>query len=105
MNTAQADAEYHFGNKYAATVGWFNVNGTTDPLLFPAGAPVSGNFGGDPRSNGYIANFSWWPVQNVGLTFQYTGYTSFNGAGKNYDGFGRNAGANNTVYLLARFVF
>jgi hypothetical protein len=105
LNAAQANAEYHFGNKYAATVGWFNVNGTSDPLLYPAGTVVSGNFNGDPRSNGYIANFSWWPVQNVGLTVQYTGYTSFNGAGTNYDGFGRNAGANNTVYLLARFVF
>jgi len=105
LNTVQANAEYHFGNKYAATVGWFNVNGTSDSLLYPASTPVAGNFNGDPRSNGYIANFSWWPVQNIGLTFQYTGYTSFNGASTNYDGFGRNAGANNTVYLVARFFF
>jgi hypothetical protein len=105
LNTAQANAEYHFGNKYAATIGWFNVNGTSDTTLYPAGVPITGNFNGDPRSNGYIANFSWWPVQNIGLTFQYTGYTAFNGAGTNYDGAGRNAGANNTVYLVARFVF
>jgi hypothetical protein len=67
---------------------------------------VTGNANnGDPRSGGYIANVSWWPVQNIGLTFQYTGYTRFNGAATNYDGAGRNAGSNNTVYLLARFVF
>ena len=105
LNTEQANAEYHFGNKYAATVGWFNVNGTSDATLYPPGTPVVGNFNGDPRSTGYIANFSWWPVQNIGLTFQYTGYTAFNGARTNYDGAGRNAGANNTVYLVARFVF
>ena len=105
LNTEQANAEYHFGNKYAATVGWFNVNGTSDTSLYAPGTPVAGNFNGDPRSTGYIANFSWWPVQNIGLTFQYTGYTTFNGAGKNYDGAGRNAGANNNVYLVARFVF
>jgi hypothetical protein len=104
LNTVQANAEYHFGNKYAATVGWFNINGSSDPTLFGA-APVTGNANGDPRSNGYIANVSWWPVRNIGLTFQYTGYTSFNGASTNYDGAGRNAGANSAVYLLTRFVF
>ena len=104
LNTAQADAEYHFGDKYSATIGYFSVTGTPDPLLFPE-APLTGNANGDPRSNGIIANVSWWPVQNIGLTFQYTGYTRFNGAGTNYDGAGRNAGSNNTLYLLARFVF
>jgi hypothetical protein len=104
LNTVQANAEYHFGNKLSGTIGFFNIDGTPDPVLFPAGA-VSGSANGDPRSNGYIANISWWPVQNIGLTFQYTGYARFNGAGTNYDGAGRNAGSNNTVYLLARFVF
>jgi len=104
LNTAQANAEYHFGDKYSATIGYFTVTGTPDPLLFPE-ATLTGNANGDPRSNGIIANVSWWPVQNIGLTFQYTGYTRFNGAGTNYDGAGRNAGSNNTLYLLARFVF
>jgi hypothetical protein len=66
---------------------------------------VSGSANGDPRSNGYLANISWWPMQNIDLAFQYTGYLRFNGAGINYDGSGRAAGANNTIYLLARFIF
>jgi hypothetical protein len=41
----------------------------------------------------------------VDLAVQYTGYFRFNGARINYDGSGRDAAANNTVYLLARFVF
>ena len=105
LNTIQANAEYHFGDKYSGTIGYFNVNGTPDPLLFPAGTPVFGNLNGDPRSAGIIANVSWWPVQNIGLTLQYTGYTRFNGGSANYDGAGRNAGSNNALYLLARFVF
>ena len=105
LNTVKANAEYHFGDKYAATIGYFNVTGTPDPLLLPTG-PVTGNANnGDPRSGGYIANVSWWPVQNIGLPLQYTGYTRFNGAATNYDGSGRNADSNNTLYLLARFVF
>jgi hypothetical protein len=105
LNTVQANAEYHFGDKYSGTIGYFNVTGTSDSLLFPSGTPVTGNTNGDPRSAGYIANISWWPVQNIGLTLQYTGYTRFNGAATNYDGAGRNANSNNTLYLLARFVF
>ena len=50
-------------------------------------------------------NFSYWPWQNLQLAAQYTGYTRFNGAQNNYDGAGRNASSNNTVYLLARFIF
>jgi len=109
LNTVQANAEYHLGDKYSGTIGWFNVDGTPDPLLFNAGSlpplPVTGSANGDPRSAGYIANISWWPVQNIGLTLQYTGYTRFNGAASNYDGAGRNADSNNALYLLARFVF
>jgi hypothetical protein len=104
LNTVQASAEYHFGNRYSGTFGWFNITGTPDPLLY-ASSPVTGSANGDPRSNGYIANFSWWPVQNIDLALQYTGYTRFNGAATNYDGAGRKAGGNNSVYLIARFVF
>jgi hypothetical protein len=105
LNTIQANAEYHFGNKLSGTFGFFNVDGTSDPLLYPAGAAVTGNANGDPKSTGFIGNVSWWPVQNIGLTVQYTGYTRFNGGRLDYDGEGRNAGSNNTIYLLARFVF
>jgi hypothetical protein len=104
LNTVEANAEYHLGDKYSGTIGYFNLDGTPDALLYPSGA-VAGNANGDPRSAGYIANISWWPVQNIGLSFQYTGYTRFNGAATNYDGAGRNASSNNTVYLIARFVF
>ncbi len=104
LDTAMANAEYHFGNRISGTVGFFDTWGTGDPLLYSQ-APVSGSANGDPRSTGYITNLSFWPVQNIQLAFQYTGYTRFNGGSTNYDGAGRNASGNNTVYLLARFIF
>ncbi len=102
LNTALVNAEYHFGNRYSATLGWFDTEGTVDPLLYSL---ATGSANGDPRGAGYITNFSWWPVQNVQLGVQYTGYTRFNGAASNYDGTGRDASANNTAYLLVRFLF
>lgn len=104
LNALNTNAEYHFGNRYSTAVGWFTTTGTPDPLLFPQDA-VSGSGNGDPRGAGYIFNFSVWPTQNVDLAVQYTGYTRFNGGSSNYDAAGRNANGNNTVYLLARFVF
>jgi hypothetical protein len=104
LNTAQANVEYHLGNKLSGTAGFFDITGAKDPVLFSP-ASVSGSANGSPQSSGYILNVSWWPVQNVDLAAQYTGYFRFNGAQNNYDGSGRDASANNTVYLLARFVF
>ena len=104
VNTLLANAEYHFGNRASGAFGWFDTSGTVDPLLFTQAA-VSGSASGDPRGSGYIANFSYWPWQNMQLSAQYTGYTRFNGGSTNYDAAGRNASGNNTVYLVARFIF
>jgi hypothetical protein len=105
LNTVQGEAEYHFGTKLSGTVGLFSVTGTADPLLFGQGTPISGSANGSPQSRGYILNLSWWPQQNIDLAAQYTGYTRCNGGSNNYDAAGRNASGNNSVYLLARFVF
>jgi hypothetical protein len=104
LNTALVNAEYHFGNRLSGTVGWFDTGGTVDTSLYSQ-SPVSGSVNGDPRGAGYIANISVWPMQNLQLAFQYTGYTRFNGAAMNYDGAGRNASGNNTVYLDVHFIF
>jgi hypothetical protein len=98
LNTFLANAEYHYGNRLSGTLGWFDTGGTVDTLLFSQAA-VSGSATGDPRGAGYIGNVSFWPMQNFQLAAQYTGYTRFNG------GANPNASTNNTIYLLARFLF
>ncbi|HKV05744.1 MAG TPA: hypothetical protein VJO53_11640 [Candidatus Acidoferrales bacterium] len=104
LNTLKANVEYHFGDRYTGTFGWFNTTGTRDTTLFAPGA-INGSANGSPRNSGYIFNLSWWPTQNIDLAAQYTGYFTFNGRSLNYDGSGRNASDNNTTYILARFVF
>ena len=104
LNTFLTNAEYHFGNRYTGTFGWFDTGGTVDPVLYAPSA-VGGSANGDPRGAGYIVNFSYWPWQNLWLAAQYTGYTRFNGGATNYDGSGRNANSNNTIYLDVKFIF
>jgi hypothetical protein len=104
LNTAQANLEYHFGNRINAVGAFFNTTGTADSLLY-AQAPVSGSATGRPSSTGAIGQLSYWPSQNVQLTAQYTGYTRFNGTSTNYDGAKRNASDNNATYLQVMFIF
>ncbi len=104
LNASNANAEYHFGDRVSGALGWFLTDGTNDPLLYPQAA-VSGSANGGARSEGLISNLSYWPTQNIQLAAQYTNYTRFNGGNANYDGAGRAASDNNTLYLLARFVF
>jgi hypothetical protein len=98
LNSFKFDGTYHWTNKFTATGALFSTTGTTDPLLY-APAPLTGSNNGSPNTRGYTAQFAFWPVQNIDLSLNYTGYTKFNGASTNYDGANRNASDNNTVYV------
>ncbi len=98
LNTFRADVTYHLQSRYTFTLGGFSTAGSADPILF-APAPVTGSLLGSPNSSGFIGQFGFWPSQNIALSVAYTGCGKFNGASDNYDGSGRNASANNSLYL------
>jgi hypothetical protein len=104
LDTFRINGIYHFGYRYDPGIEYFVTTGTADPLLY-APAAVSGSNNGNPKNEGFILNFTYWPVQNVRLAAQYTAYTQFNGAGTNYDGAGRNASDNNSMYLYLGLIF
>jgi hypothetical protein len=104
LNTFRVNGVYHFGYRYIPSLGYFITTGTTDPLLY-ARSPLNGSLTGNPRSEGFLANFTYWPIQNVRMAVQYTHYTEFNGGRTNYDGAGRNAGDNSSVYLYVGVLF
>jgi len=102
-------------SKYGVTVQYFSINGSADTGLY-APAPISGSNNGSPNSRGWIFELdympfintqpiSFWPWAQVKFSLQYTLYNKFNGGGTNYDGSGRNASDNNTLFLLAWFAF
>ncbi len=104
LRTFRLDATYHLGNKYAFTAGPFLTDGTADTVLY-APTPITGSRTGKPDNRGAIAQFAYWPVQNLEFGVQYRAYTTFNGASTNYDGFGRAASANNTTYAFVWLSF
>jgi hypothetical protein len=107
-NALNLNASYYFKNTYGATLGYFNNYGSkTDNTLF-AQNPLDGSRLGHSDSSGFILQTDYTPFgkegssvfSNIRLGLQYTLYTKYNGASKNYDGFGRNAGDNNTLMLM-----
>ncbi len=98
LNTIRGRLTYHIRQRYGFTLAPFVVTGDADATLY-APASVTGSASGSPNSSGIIAEADYMPWQNVRLSAQYTAYTKFNGGTTNYDGFGRNASWNNTLYM------
>lgn len=104
LDTFKAKASYYYQRKYGGSVAYFSTTGNADPGLYAA-APVTGSANGRPDTQGLILELDYLPHPQVRLALQYTWFLKFNGARTNYDGNGRNAADNNTIYLLGWFMF
>ena len=93
-----------YQRKYGATLGYFSITGNADANQYMMGE-VMGSRTGTPDTKGYVAEIDYLPMEKIKLALQYTAYSKFNGASTDYDGFGRNAADNNTVYVLANFMY
>ena len=104
LNTVRINASYYTASRTGLTAGYFSTTGTTDALRYPQGQ-VGGSATGSPNSSGMIFELSALPWLNTRFELQYVLYNKFNGAKTNYDGSGRNAKDNNTLYLMSWVVF
>jgi hypothetical protein len=107
LKTFKINAGYFFNSKYGAFGGYggyFSTSGDTDASLY-APSPVDGSRTGEPDSKGFILESDWLLKDKYKFSAQYAIYDRFNGADSNYDGYGRDASDNNTLYLLLWFMF
>jgi hypothetical protein len=100
LKTAKLAGQYFYHRKIGGSLGLFNTTGSADSGLYGAASATS-----SPDSRGYVAEVDYLPFLNVKLSLQYVLYSTFNGSKSNYDGAGRNAADNNTLYLLGWFNF
>jgi hypothetical protein len=113
LTTYRLWATYYYRRKFGGTLAYFSTTGSTDPVLYPpvntlpagsfGGAATSAN--GSPDTRGWIVELNYVPYLNTKFSLQYTKYSKFNGGSSNYDGFGRNAADNDTLFLLAWLSF
>jgi len=100
LKTLRLNASYYYQRKYGAALGYFSTTGSEDAVLY-APNPLDGYANNKPDSKGWIAELDWVPYQNTKFALQYTMYNKFNGGSTDYDGAGRDAKDNNTLYLLS----
>jgi len=86
------------------SLGYFSTTGDKDTLLYSP-EQVNGSRTGRPDSDGFILEADYLPWEKIRLSLQYIIYDKFNGAHSNYDGSGRNASDNNTLYVLLWLMF
>ena len=112
LNSTRFDMTYGYRQTWAGSLGLFSTSGTRNTDLF-APADTDGSANGSPNSNGYTLQLEYvpWgkgdsplrPWANARFGIQYTGYHKFNGGRIDYDGSGRSASDNNTLFLFAWF--
>ena len=95
LTTTRAFATYYYKRKIGATLGYFQTTGSSDAVLYAANTNTA------PDTNGWIAEVNYVPWLNTKFSIQYTAYNKYNGSSDNYDGTGRKASDNNTLYILA----
>jgi hypothetical protein len=109
LNSANLSASYYFAKSWGLTAATFSVSGTPDELLYPSEADA-GSANHHPASSGAIVQADWTPFGqadswkqpwiNLRVGLQFTHYAKFNGRSSNYDGFGRDASDNDTLFLF-----
>lgn len=104
LNAFKVDASYNLPVGVAFSLGYFATSGDSDPILY-APAAVSGYNSNQPNSSGVTAQVTYLPWLNTQFSVQYVLYNKFNGSSSNYDGSGRNASDNNTLYVVGWVVF
>jgi hypothetical protein len=112
LNAFKIHGHYYYRSPigdFGGTIGYFSTTGSKDPVLY-APDPVDGSRTGSPNSNGLIFELDYQRLEitkflSLKSSLQYTLYNKFNGAHSNYDGFGRSASDNNTLYFLLWLMF
>ena len=104
LKTFRASGSFVPSLRYGMSLAYFLTSGGSDAVLF-APASVTGSRTASPNSSGLMGEFTINPWQNTRVGAQYLAFQKFNGASTNYDGAGRNASDNNTLYVYLWLAF
>jgi hypothetical protein len=104
LKTLRVNASYYPRQWFGVTGGYFDTRGSTDGGLYAPGA-VTGSANGSPKTNGFIGEVDFNPWENTRVGLQYTANANFNGRSSNYDGSGRSASGNNTLFAFLWLAF
>ena len=104
LNTLRLSSSWYPSQTFGLTASVFSTTGSADALLYAPGS-VTGSATGKPESNGFALEASHNLWQNARVSLAYTVFGTYNGGSSNYDGSGRSASDNNSLYVLWWFAF
>jgi hypothetical protein len=114
LRSLNIKTSYYYEQTYGATLGYFRTDGSGDPVLYGPGTSLN-SANNSPNTTGWIMEADYipfnhggpdiWPWLNMKIGLQYIIYTKYAGAATNYDGNGRNASDNNTLFLFDWIAF
>lgn len=111
LNQLKLKGSYIYRAKYGTSLSYFRTTGSSDATSYPGlqddgsgtgtmvPIPISGSISNNPETRGWIPEVFWTPIQYVRVGAQYFKYDRYSGASGNYDGAGRNAKDNNTLFV------
>jgi len=108
LHSFHGSASYTYEQTVSVSAGYFALNGNADLTL-------NGTPNGSPNSSGWVAEIaylpfmhggpSFWPWLNARIGLQFTTYDKFDGGRFNFNGSGRNASDNNTIFTYVWVAF
>ena len=111
LHSLRVKTTYYYDQTYGVTAGYFQVRRHDRPRRSTPRPRRTTS----PNSAGWIGELdyipfnhggpSFWPWLNVKIGLQYVYYDKFNGGQTNFDGSGRNAHDNNTIFAFAWIAF
>ncbi|HVA14666.1 MAG TPA: hypothetical protein VNF99_15575 [Stellaceae bacterium] len=111
LRSFNVKSSYYYEQTYGGTLGYFSTRGSIDPLLYGTNSPTYNT----PNTAGWIGELDYmpfnhggpgfWPWLNMKVGVQYIYYQRFEGGSTNFDGAGRNASDNNTLFLFDWIAF
>lgn len=109
LNEVRADASYYWHDAIGFTVSPFSITGSANPVIYadnrtfkPNSSGVQFQVDGTPFGRG---KSPLGPRFNMRVGVQYTVYSKFNGARRDFDGTGRDASDNNTLRVFTWVAF
>ena len=106
LNTILAKVGYSWDARVGGSLAYYSVWGSSDSSYNNTNSQFGNNAGlvqisanNSPKTRSWTPELYCMPMPNLRLGLQYSYYTEYLGARRNYDGLGRNASDNNTTYL------
>jgi hypothetical protein len=69
LKTTKLTGEYYYQRRIGGSIGYFDITGSSDALLYPVG-PVTGSANNSPDSSGFMFEVNYLPWLNTKLQLQ-----------------------------------